>query len=151
MITFLLVACGVPESSDSASDGPFVSVAPVYLSRTFDYQTLLDSGDTLSESCGWVYLVNTGSEPVEVEAIATTKREDVNLDTGPKSWLDVSTGEDVGFVLQPGQQSEVELWALGRAWAGDIIERGIHTFDLTVTVDDEDTAIRTELILETAG
>jgi hypothetical protein len=149
MFALLLVACGVPESADSASDVD-VSVAPIYLSKTWPYGTLNNGGDTLSEPYGTVYLVNYGTEPAAVEVLATSTGDRVSLDKGPTSWLDVSPSEDLAFTMQPGQQSEVQLWAYGRIWDGDELELGVHTFHPAVTVDGTDTAISAELILETA-
>jgi hypothetical protein len=145
MFALLLVACGVPESGDSAV--PDFVVTPLYITRTWPYTTLLDGGDTLADSYAPVYVVNTSPEPLWLEALATTPAGAQYTDTGPDSWLDVSVREDVSVNLAPDQQYELDYLAIGRAWDGDNLDRGIYRFDLVVTTGGVDTVIRAELVL----
>lgn len=148
---WLLVACGI-EGADSAGSDPAVSVAPVYLSRAWGYTTLnCDANDPrLSDTYGTVYVVNDGSESVEVVALSTASAEDVAKDDGTTSWLEVSPNEDVIRDLAPGAQMEITYLALGSCSDVAPLDRGIHSFDLVVTVGGVDTIVRADVILETA-
>lgn len=155
MVLAVLWACtsGGDSGGAAAID---VSVAPAFLSITLDAEAMYcANADTwLWEPMGFVYVVNSDTEYIQVDAVPTHTFEDVwQPKVVVETWMDVSVVDEAHRNLEPGAQMEIELYAMGHCFdGGTALDRFKHyRYPVQILLADAPTLVEGEIVLTPRG